>query len=45
MLNSSELDEIIDRTNLAGEITSAPILITGGTGFIGSWLVGVLNKM
>ena len=45
MLNSSELEEIIDRTNLAGEISSAPILITGGTGFIGSWLVGVLNKM
>lgn len=45
MLNSAELDEIIDRTDLAKEISSAPILITGGTGFIGSWLVSVLNKM
>jgi len=45
MLNSAELDEIIDRTDLAEEISSAPILISGGTGFIGSWLVSVLNKM
>ena len=45
MLNNLELNEVIDRTNLAEEITRAPILITGGTGFIGSWLVSVLNKM
>lgn len=45
MLNNTELDEIIDRTHLAKEISSAPILITGGTGFIGSWLISVLNKM
>ena len=45
MINNLELNEIIDRTNLAEEITSAPILITGGTGFIGTWIVSVLNKM
>ena len=45
MANNFELNEVIDRTNLAEEITSAPILITGGTGFIGSWIVAVLNKM
>jgi hypothetical protein len=45
MLNNLELNEVIHRTNLAEEITRAPILITGGTGFIGSWIVSVLNKM
>ena len=45
MVNNFELKEVIDRTNLAEEITRAPILITGGTGFIGSWIVAVLNKM
>lgn len=45
MINNLELNEVIDRTNLAEEITKAPILITGGTGFIGSWIVSVLNKM
>lgn len=45
MLNNLELNEVIDRTNLAEEITRAPILIAGGTGFIGSWIVFVLNKM
>lgn len=45
MLNNFELNEVIDRTNLAEEITRAPILVTGGTGFIGSWIVAVLNKM
>jgi nucleoside-diphosphate-sugar epimerase len=45
MINSSELEEIINYTKLPEEITQAPILITGGTGFIGSWLVAVLNKM
>ena len=45
MLNKLELNEVIDRTNLAEEITRAPILITGGTGFIGSWIASVLNKM
>lgn len=45
MINHLELNEVIDSTNLAEEITRAPILITGGTGFIGSWIVSVLNKM
>ena len=45
MLNNLELNEVIHRTNLAEEITRAPLLITGGTGFIGSWIVSVLNKM
>ena len=45
MLNNLELNEVIDRTNLAEEITRAPILIASGTGFIGSWIVSVLNKM
>jgi len=41
----SDIDEIIQSTNLDKEITDLPILITGGTGFIGSWLVATLNKM
>jgi len=42
---NSDIDEIIHSTCLAQEITDLPILITGGTGFIGSWLVMTLNKM
>ena len=45
MILNSDIDEIIQRTNLYKEITDLPILITGGTGFIGLWLVSVLNKM
>ena len=45
MLNNLEINEVINRTNLAEEITRAPILVTGGTGFIGSWIISVLNKM
>jgi len=41
----SDIDEIIQRTNLCKEIVDLPILITGGTGFIGSWLVTALNQM
>jgi nucleoside-diphosphate-sugar epimerase len=42
---NSDIDEIIQNTSLTKEITDLPILITGGTGFIGSWLVTVLNQM
>ena len=45
MILNSDVDEIIQNTSLAKEITDLPILITGGTGFIGSWLVTVLNQM
>lgn len=45
MILNSDIDEIIHSTCLAQEITDLPILITGGTGFIGSWLVMTLNKM
>ena len=45
MILDSDIDEIIQSTNLSKEITNLPILITGRTGFIGSWLVTVLNKM
>jgi nucleoside-diphosphate-sugar epimerase len=42
---NSDIDEIIQSTSLTKEITDLPILITGGTGFIGSWLVAVLNQL
>jgi dTDP-glucose 4,6-dehydratase len=45
MILNSDIDEIIQSTNLPKEITDLPILITGGTGFIGLWLVTALNKM
>jgi dTDP-glucose 4,6-dehydratase len=45
MILNSDIDEIIQSTNLSKEITDLPILITGGTGFIGLWLVSALNKM
>ena len=45
MILNSDIDEIIQSTNLSKEITDLPILITGGTGFIGLWLVSALDKM
>ena len=45
MILNSDVDEIIQNTSLTKEITDLPILITGGTGFIGSWLVAVLNQL
>ena len=45
MILNSDIEEIIQNTSLTKEITDLPILITGGTGFIGSWLVAVLNQL
>ena len=45
MILKSDIEEIIQSTNLSKEITDSPILITGGTGFIGLWLVSALNEM
>lgn len=40
----SDINEAVERidSTVMGELADASILITGGTGFLGSWLVDVL---
>ncbi len=45
MIPDIDINEIIQNTSLPKEINDLPILITGGTGFIGSWLVAALDKL
>jgi nucleoside-diphosphate-sugar epimerase len=45
-LPSGDLEEIINRTSsIASDLVNSKILITGSTGFIGSWLTNALIKL
>ena len=45
MIPDTDIYEIIQNTSLSKEINELPVLVTGGTGFIGSWLVTALDKL
>lgn len=45
MIPETDIHEIIQNTSLSNEINELPIIVTGGTGFIGSWLVTALDKL
>ena len=45
MIPDTDIHEIIQNTSLSNEINELPIIVTGGTGFTGSWLVTALDKL
>ena len=45
MIPDTDIHEIIQNTSLSKEINELPVLVTGGTGFIGSWLVTAFDKL